>query len=539
MRNLLIAGLAAMSLIAFGACGGDEEETSTKECTSNADCADGKICSADNKCVDDPGVTPGPVAECTTNADCTDASKPVCDNGTCVADSTVSEGCATNDDCTNPALPICDNGTCVADSATPSNCAADEYEIDGNCYAEGDACNSSIFVEACVDNTVVYCYDNVIEVIDCGADGYSCEVIQDGHIADCFDATTDACAAGDEDIKVCAYYGYYSADMSCEETVDGDYYYYYVDPTGMTWNECESSCDDVTGQCIEVPTEWTCEASYYGDGSCDCGCGVVDYDCADASYESCEYSGCAQGTHTDADNPTACTSVATEGDTCDTTYEESCVDGVILSCAIEEGATSGTIEAYDCGAAECLVDSEGDAACYSADTACQSTDDPSYNECYEVDYGFLGKFSYSMTMECSLITEGKYYYISTDYEDCSRGCEESTGLCVTIEVPAGWTSDPDYYGDDYCDCGGGIVDIDCADATYASCEYNVCAEGHPSPDAPTTCVSVDGEGDACTSSYETTCLGNVLLYCSSTTELVTGWDCGDLTCNPEAYDGCE
>jgi hypothetical protein len=38
-----------------------------------------------------------------------------------------------------------------------------------------------------------------------------------------------------------------------------------------------------------VPGAWTCNPSYYGDGSCDCGCGVIDSDCPDALIASCEW----------------------------------------------------------------------------------------------------------------------------------------------------------------------------------------------------------------------------------------------------------
>jgi hypothetical protein len=38
-----------------------------------------------------------------------------------------------------------------------------------------------------------------------------------------------------------------------------------------------------------VPILWTCDVGYYADGICDCGCGVVDPDCADATVGSCEY----------------------------------------------------------------------------------------------------------------------------------------------------------------------------------------------------------------------------------------------------------
>jgi len=36
-------------------------------------------------------------------------------------------------------------------------------------------------------------------------------------------------------------------------------------------------------------TRWTCDPSFYGDGYCDCGCGVPDPDCASALASSCQY----------------------------------------------------------------------------------------------------------------------------------------------------------------------------------------------------------------------------------------------------------
>ncbi len=38
------------------------------------------------------------------------------------------------------------------------------------------------------------------------------------------------------------------------------------------------------------PTGWTCNVSFYGTGDgCDCGCGILDADCASGSAELCEY----------------------------------------------------------------------------------------------------------------------------------------------------------------------------------------------------------------------------------------------------------
>ena len=39
-----------------------------------------------------------------------------------------------------------------------------------------------------------------------------------------------------------------------------------------------------------VPAGWTCDKSYFADGSlCDCGCGAFDTDCADATVGSCDW----------------------------------------------------------------------------------------------------------------------------------------------------------------------------------------------------------------------------------------------------------
>jgi hypothetical protein len=60
-------------------------------------------------------------------------------------------------------------------------------------------------------------------------------------------------------------------------------------------------------------------------------------------------------------------------------------------------------------------------------------------------------------------------------------------------VPPAWTCDPDLYGvADGCDCGCGVVDLDCVDATLASCEFNSCAPGfETNPEDATTCRDID------------------------------------------------
>jgi len=51
---------------------------------------------------------------------------------------------------------------------------------------------------------------------------------------------------------------------------------------------CSSTCTEE----VPAPAEWTCDPTYYGtDDGCDCGCGAVDPDCADATVGSCEFCG--------------------------------------------------------------------------------------------------------------------------------------------------------------------------------------------------------------------------------------------------------
>lgn len=85
---------------------------------------------------------------------------------------------------------------------------------------------------------------------------------------------------------------------------------------GIT-NSCSTDTDSCTDikidenwTCVE-PQPWTCLASDYGDGFCDCGCGVADVDCADGSFEECVACHC--------DDPGDITCVGATVDPADTT----------------------------------------------------------------------------------------------------------------------------------------------------------------------------------------------------------------------------
>lgn len=52
----------------------------------------------------------------------------------------------------------------------------------------------------------------------------------------------------------------------------------------------EGSSGDTSGASTTGEPVWTCDLGFYdGDDGCDCGCGLFDPDCADATVDSCEF----------------------------------------------------------------------------------------------------------------------------------------------------------------------------------------------------------------------------------------------------------
>ena len=76
-----------------------------------------------------------------------------------------------------------------------------------------------------------------------------------------------------------------------------------------------------------------------------------------------------------------------------------------------------------------------------------------------------------LTAECVDIgaNEGICLTSCTDSTDCVAGNGCGSGYC--LPVPAAWTCDDDYFGDGLCDCGCGVLDSDCENATVAVCDY--------------------------------------------------------------------
>jgi hypothetical protein len=170
------------------------------------------------------------------------------------------------------------------------------------------------------------------------------------------------------------------------------------------------------GTAAGVPAGWSCIYFAYADGKCDCGCGVVDADCKGQALEQCEVCNTVGGCNVaecpgriDPDDVTQCITVPA-GWTCDASRYR---DG--KSC--------------DCG-------------CGVQDKDCPNTDVASCDDCAAVGSCANGPCPSALAVD--------------DNTRCA--------------IPPRWTCDASLYGDGTCNCGCGVVDVDCRDATLASCE---------------------------------------------------------------------
>jgi hypothetical protein len=60
--------------------------------------------------------------------------------------------------------------------------------------------------------------------------------------------------------------------------------------TGHSSSDEGSSSDTSSGASTTGEPVWTCDIGFYdGNDGCDCGCGIFDPDCADATVDACEY----------------------------------------------------------------------------------------------------------------------------------------------------------------------------------------------------------------------------------------------------------
>jgi len=335
-------------------------------------------------------------------------------------------GCGIRDpDCADGAVGSCDdclargscaNGLCPSSIAAADNarceipprwsCAASTYG-DGVCN-----CGCGVVDVDCPDATAAACqlcdmsscspFTCAVEPNDnahCPAPPYTWQcsprLYRDGSRCDC------GCGAFDPD---CASLGVDACDR-CD------------DPGSCSAKACPSFIDPAFNARCDMPTPpagWTCGSIVYGDGTCDCGCGVADVDCRTPDLQSCVRClncgghGTCEGTVEPAD-PTQCAAPPSG-----------------WSCS----AAAFRNEVCDCG-------------CGVPDPACQG-----------IDLLYVcGNFPVE---GCS---GGTKYHIDPSHN----------ALCL-VTIPNAWTCDRRFYDDGLCDCGCGAVDLDCPANDVTRCD---------------------------------------------------------------------
>lgn len=182
--------------------------------------------------------------------------------------------------------------------------------------------------------------------------------------------------------------------------------------------ECPGSIDDADNSKCWFPPGWSCNSFDYGDGICDCGCAAQDVDCPSTSVEDCEYCshGCSfsscPGT-IDPNDSSFCTTPPFDWNCADRFYN----DGSLCHCGC------GAIDP-DCDPAEAASCDGCNAEGSCSASACPGTINP-----------------------------------------------DDIRYCIQPDPPPEWTCEGFYYADGgSCDCGCGVVDLDCRGATAAFCE---------------------------------------------------------------------
>lgn len=232
---------------------------------------------------------------------------PDCDNAGCEGNSCTDESCQSchfdgaTGVCTIPTAWTCHPVFYARNGVCDCGCGA----IDPDCGSAG--CTG----ESCTAAGCDLCHGEQGAFADCG--GWTCDVGQfgTGDGCDC------GCGATDTDCLIFA---------SCTEP-------------GCESEACEN-CNDAESNRTECGGGWTCSLENYGDGYCDCGCGIADPDCADAG---CTERGC----------------IATS---CDQCRDE---NGRNVPCEVGICAPRniGTGDGCDCGCAAVDPDCAGLSAC--------------------------------------------------------------------------------------------------------------------------------------------------------------------------------
>ncbi|MDY0000478.1 MAG: hypothetical protein RBU30_04200, partial [Polyangia bacterium] len=211
---------------------------------------------------------------------------------------------------------------------------------------------------------------------------------------------------------------------------------------------CGSTCASWNTSGCTGGGSWTCDPSYYGGGDgCDCGCGVVDPDCAGSSSSVCEY--CNEYGSCDEEG-TDCSNIDPANNALCITVQ--CGNGVAQGAEVCDGAD------YKGETCESQGFITGSLACSVTCDALVTTGCSGTPVCGNGVIEGLETCDGSSNLGGQTCTSLGY---SGGTLGCGLGCSLTTFGCN------GWTCDPTFDGDGYGDCGCGLVDSDCYGASSA------------------------------------------------------------------------
>ncbi len=228
---------------------------------------------------------------------------------------------------------VCVDGTCTpppgwtCDTATFYETATGTATVACNCDCGvfDPDCLENAPIEGCAENQTCsgagkcinpppdewHCLAGYYDEITAGYEDADCNCSCGAHDPDC-DAQPDAplyCgSSASEDGQTCvdglctAPTGWICAAAAFDEYATSTESFACDCNCGITDPDCDQGANLVNG-CAEgetcnhnatcqppAPQGWTCDPGHYSDGGvCDCGCGVLDSDCANSTPQACDY----------------------------------------------------------------------------------------------------------------------------------------------------------------------------------------------------------------------------------------------------------
>ena len=207
----------------------------------------GGACTSSTSCTNGTKQCNGVYVQTCTNGqwvNATSACENGCENGACKsAPSSCTNGAK---QCNGAYVQTCTNGQWVnATSACPNGCTNGVCNNSSTLPPIGDSCSLDEFANVCDSNTLYYCGSSVIKTQSC-TDGMTCKVsAADPTNGDC----TELCSASEKG-SVGYYYCYntgysvYSIPITCMNTTDGDYAYFFDFDNA---DVCSGGCSETQG----------------------------------------------------------------------------------------------------------------------------------------------------------------------------------------------------------------------------------------------------------------------------------------------------